>query len=159
MLNIDEIKWWGMSLMGNLYDYRIEGTLYDEPFSRQSFNWSLRYSNTFRLTPSTRLQINGRYRSPTVTAQGERQGFYTTDGALKQDFFNRRMSLNLQVRDLLGTGKFEFLSEGPDFYSHRKFVRKSPVVMLTLSFNFNNYRPERRRDRDMNDFEGEGGEF
>jgi hypothetical protein len=32
------------------------------------------------------------------------------------------------------------------------------MVTLTLSFNFNNYRPERHRS-DIDDFEGEGGEF
>lgn len=159
MLNINEIKWWAITLMGNLYDYRVEGTIYDEPFSRQSFNWSLRYSNTFRLTSSTRLQINGRYRSPTVTAQGTREGSFVTDSALRQDFLNRKISLNLQVRDLLGTGEFEFASEGPDFYSYRKSTRESPVVTLTLSFNFNNYRPERRQDIETEIFEGEGEEF
>ena len=53
---------------------------------------------------------------------------------------------------------FEFESEGPDFYSYRKFTRESPVITLSLSFNFNNYRPE-RREREMEDFEGEGAEF
>ena len=81
-----------------------------------------------------------------------------TDGAIRQTFMNRKLTLNLQVRDLLGTGRFEFESEGPDFYSYRKFTRESPVITLSLSFNFNNYRPE-RREREMEDFEGEGAEF
>ncbi|MFC1800228.1 TonB-dependent receptor domain-containing protein, partial [Candidatus Eisenbacteria bacterium] len=159
LLNINEIKWWAITLMGDLYDYRVKGTIYDEPFSRQSFNWSFRYSNMFKLTGSTRLQITGRYRGPTVTAQGTREGSFMTDGALRQDFMNRKLSLNLQVRDLLGTGEFEFESEGPDFYSYRKFTRESPVVTLTVSYNFNNYKPDRRQDREMDDFEDEGGEF
>jgi outer membrane cobalamin receptor len=159
MLNINEIKWWAITLMGDLYDYRVKGTIYDEPFSRQSFNWSFRYNNTFKLTKSTRLQLTGRYRSPTVTAQGRRQGSFMTDAALRRDFMNRKLSANLQIRDFLGTGEFEFESEGPDFYSYRKFTRESHVVTLTVSYNFNNYKPDRRQNREVETFEGEMEEF
>jgi len=150
-LNLGVVGWWNVNLMGNLYDYRVEGTLYDRDFSEESFNWRVRANNTFRLTKSTRLQVNGFYNSPTVSAQGEREGFYSTDVAVRQEFMNRALSLALQVRDVLRSGKFEFTSEGPDFYSHREFTRKSPSVTLTLTYNFNNYKPEREdtEDRDM----------
>jgi outer membrane cobalamin receptor len=156
MLNLDEVSWWSVSLLGDLRDHRVAGTLYGDPFSRESFSWRTRWNNTFRITKSTRLQINGRYNSSTVTSQGERGGSFTTDAAIRQEFMSRQLSINLQVRDLLGTSKFEFESEGPGFYSHREFDRKSPVVMLTVSYNFNNYRPDRQREQREEEFEEEG---
>jgi outer membrane receptor protein involved in Fe transport len=157
MLNVDNLKWWSISLMGNLYDYRVEGTLFDEPFSEGSFNWNVRFNNTFKIGQSTRLQINGIYNSPSASSQGEREGFTTTDAAIKQTLFTRNLTATLQVRDVFGTGRFESTSEGRDFYSYILFDRESPVVTLTLSYNFNNYRPERRRPEDEVEFEGEEG--
>ncbi|MFH1313499.1 MAG: TonB-dependent receptor [Candidatus Eisenbacteria bacterium] len=156
MVNVDQVKWWSLSLMGNLYDYRVEGTLYGAPFSEGSFNWNVRFNNTFKIGESTRLQVNGMYNSPTASSQGERKGFTTTDAALRQTLLNRNLTATLQVRDVFGTAKFESTSEGPDFYTSVYFDRESPVVTLTLSYNFNNFKPERRIRDDEDEFESEG---
>jgi hypothetical protein len=78
-----------------------------------------------------------------------------TDVAIKQEFMDRTLAATLQVRDIFRTGKFEFTSEAAEFYSHREFTRKSPSVTLTLSYNFNNYRPEREQPEEREVFEGE----
>jgi outer membrane receptor protein involved in Fe transport len=153
MLNLGWAKWWYTNLTGNLYDYRIEGALYGRDFSEESFNWRIRAGNTFRVARSTRLQINAFYNSHTVTAQGERKGFYVADLGLKQDFMNRKLSVSLQVRDILRSGKFEFTSEGPDFYSHREFTRKAPNFSLMLTYNFNNYKPEQEDREGLDEFD------
>ena len=157
MLNLNEFKWWNLNLMGNLYNYWIKGVLYGDPFSQESFNWRTRVNNTFRVRTSTRIQINGIYNSPTVSSQGHREGFFTTHAAVKQDLMNRKLTATLQVRDVLGTAKYESTSESTNFYSHRESTRKSPVVMLNISYNFNNYRPERQREERREGFEGGEG--
>ncbi len=155
MLELDLLRWFNLSLTGNLYDYRVEGRLYGEPFSQESNNWSIRANNTFRVGPSTRLQINGIYNSPTVTAQGRREGFMITNAAVRQELIKGALTATLQVRDILGTAKFESTSEGPGFYSHSEGFRKSPVVMLALNYNFNNYKPKREGEEGIDEFEGE----
>jgi hypothetical protein len=74
--------------------------------------------------------------------------------ALKQEFFDRKLSATLQVRDLLASGKHESVSEGLDFYRYSKFTREAPIVMLNLSLNINNYQPERKRDSEQPEVEG-----
>jgi len=157
MLNLEMVKAWNLNLMGDLYDYKIEGELYGASFSRGSFNWRVRMNNTFQLWKSTRLQINGFYNSPSVRAQGRREGFIRTDFALRQEFMDKKFSATLQVRDLFGLSKFEFESEGPNFFSHTVFERESPIVMLTLQANFNNYRRDRKEfsQQEQESFEGE----
>ncbi len=155
MLDWDLVKWLNLSLTGDIYDYRIEGTLYGEPFSRESFNWNARLNTTFRITPSTRLQLNGIYYSPSISSQGRREGFYTTNAAIRQDLWNRKLSATLQLRNIFGTARHEFTSEGSNFYSYTEFSRKSPVVMFTLTFNYNRYRQERERDENGEEFEEE----
>jgi hypothetical protein len=141
--------------MGNIYNYRIEGVLYEEQFSRESFNWQGRLNNVFRLGGTTQLQVNARYNSPSVSSQGRREGYFSTDLALRQDIFDRLLSVTLQVRDVLGTAKYEFTSEGLNFYNYNYFTRESPVVMLNLRFNINTKRNEREGTNENGNFNGE----
>jgi outer membrane receptor protein involved in Fe transport len=152
MVNVNPVKPWNVNLMGNLYQYRVEGGLFGESFSRESFNWSVRFNNTIRFTTSTRLQINGMYNSASVSAQGRREGNFMVNFGLRQEFLNRKVSATLQVRDAFRTGVFEGTTEGPGFYSYSRMTRKAPVYNLTLTFNINNYKREQQREN------GEGGE-
>jgi outer membrane cobalamin receptor len=151
MVDWDLFKWLNLNLTGDLYNYRIEGTLYGETFSRESFNWNTRLNTTLKLGNGTRFQVTGIYSSPSVSSQGRREGFFTTNAAIRQDLWNKKLYATLQLRDIFGTAKHEFTSEGSNFYSYTEFSRKSPVVMLTLTFNFNRYRPERQRDENNNE--------
>jgi outer membrane cobalamin receptor len=154
MLNGDLFKWWSLNLMGNLYDYRIEGVLYGEEFSEESVDWNVRLNNDFSVTESTRLQVNGRYNSPSVSAQGTREGYFTTDLALKQEFLKGNLDATLQVRDLFGTAKHESTTTGPGFYSYSYHDHEAPVVTLSISYRINNYRDKRERNgRNENGFE------
>jgi outer membrane cobalamin receptor len=159
MFNFGLDKIWEVNLMGNLYNYKIEGTLYDKSFSRESFNWSARFNNNIRLASGTQFQVNTSYNSPSVSSQGRREGFFTTDVAVKQELFDRTLSATLQLQDIFASGKNEFASSGPDFSNYRSFKRDSPVVMFNVRYSINNYKSEERRRNNEGDFEGEGGEF
>jgi outer membrane receptor protein involved in Fe transport len=160
MVNFGPASFWDVRLMGNLYNYRIKGVLYSEPFERESFNWNTRVNNSFKIGGNTQFQVNLSYNSPSVSAQGRREGFLTTDLAVKQDLLDKSLSLTLQVRDLFSSAKHEQTSSGPDFYSYNRFRMESPMVMLNARFNINNYRnnQDRRRDEEPRDME-EGNEF
>jgi len=143
MILFDPLEFWNLNFMANLYNYRIEGVLYDESFKRESFNWSTRLNNMFKLGTNTQMQLNLNYNSPGVSSQGTWEGFFTTDLSIKQDLFERLLSLTLQVRDLFGTAKQEYSSSGPDFYSYNYSERESPMVILNARINLNNFKPKR----------------
>jgi outer membrane receptor protein involved in Fe transport len=146
------VDFWDVNLMGNIYNYKIKGILYDAPFSRESFNWNSRLNNTLKISKTFQLQLNFTYNSPSTSAQGRTEGFFTSDLAAKKDLFDKLLSLTLQVRDIFGTAKREFTSTGPDFYNYAYFKRDSPIVMLNVRFNFNNFKQE--KDRGQNGQEG-----
>ncbi len=146
MISFKAFDFWGFNLSGDLYNYKIKGAINNESFSRESFNWSLKNNNDFKLGPTTALQINTRYFSPSVTVQGKWTGFFTTDLGVKQDLMKKNLSITLQVRDIFKTGKREFTSQGIDFYNYNYFTRQAPMVMLNLKFNFNNFKEERQGD-------------
>ncbi|MBN1782239.1 TonB-dependent receptor [bacterium] len=145
MTNVDLSKWWNVNLMGTVYHYKVEGMLFGSDFSRDSRSWNLRFNNTFKLTGTTRLQLTGRYNSPSVSSQGRREDFYVLDMGLRQEFFKRALNATLQVRDLFNTAEFRNSSSGPNFETNSIF-RRSRMVMLTLTWNINNYKQERDRE-------------
>ncbi|HEX9615709.1 MAG TPA: outer membrane beta-barrel family protein [Bacteroidota bacterium] len=153
LANFDLAEGWNVNLIGNLYQYEIEGVVLGKPFNRSSFNWTARVNNSLKVGPSTQLQLNGRLHSPTVSAQGRREGFVSADLAIRQDFFGNQLSAILQVRDVFGTRTREFSSDGEGFSSHSISDRESPVFMLTLRYRLNEF--EQEEDREEEEFESD----
>jgi hypothetical protein len=152
VLSLNFFKWWKIDLSGNFYDYRLQGSLDEQVFDRQSFNWNSRLSNTFRFFEGNRVQLNGRYNSATVTAQGTRGANWTADIAISQEFLDKKMTGILQVRDMFGRVVREQTSSGVDFYSYGEEYNLAPQVSFTVNYRFNNYKNERGSS-------GGGGEF
>ena len=150
MTIFDPFEFWNVNLIGNLFQYKIEGAINNESFSRKSFNWNARFNNVFKFSKTLQLQFNVRYNSPSVSSQGRWEGFFNTDVAVKKDLFDRMISLTLQIRDIFATAKREFTSEGPDFYNYRNFNRESPVVMLNLRLNLNHFKQKQERGQGDN---------
>jgi hypothetical protein len=155
MLIFDPFSFWNVNLMGNLYKYRIEGSILDEPFSNESFNWQTRLNNTFKLWSSTQIQFNLNYNSPTVSSQGRWAEFFTSDLSLRQEIISNILAVTLQVRDVLGTAKREYTSEGTNLYNYNSFDMRTPAFIFNLRYTFNNYKPKREgRGEDNGSMEG-----
>jgi outer membrane receptor protein involved in Fe transport len=155
MLIFDPLSFWNINFMGNIYNYRIEGTILDEPFSNESFNWQSRMNNTFKLWSSTQVQFNTNYNSPTVTSQGKWEGYFSSDLSIRQELISNILAITLQIRDVFGTAKREYTSKGTNLYNYNYFDMHTPVLMLNLRYTFNNYKPKREgREGDSGDFEG-----
>lgn len=160
MYNGKLTKWWTLTASGNLYHYLVEGELYGSEFSETSINYGGRLSNSFTLGKTTRLQVDGMYRGPSASAQGTMEDFFFSNAALKQQFLNRKLTLTLQVQDIFGTANREAYIYGDGYYSHYLFQRDAPIYRATLTWNFNNYRPDRKsRNGDSGDGEMQMDDF
>lgn len=145
----DLVRWWNLNLMGNFYQNKItiNGNYPGE--DTNEFSWSTRLNNTFRVGRTTKFQVSGMYNSPRISSQGERAEFFAVNAAVEKTFMERALTATLQVRDIFQTMKFSMLSEGENLYSYTRFDIESPVVSLTLKYNFNHFANQRR---------GNGGE-
>lgn len=141
------------SLSGSVYDYRIKGDYEGRSFDEHDFSWNGRLSNTVKFGKTLRWQLDGNYRSPRITSQGEMKGFLMVNTSVRKEFMNKALSLTLQVRDIFGAMKRESTSTGPGFYDYSRFTMEAPVVMLNLSYKFNNYKakPDRSGNGDYDD--------
>lgn len=155
MVILDPFIFWNINFMGNFYNYKVEGTLQGEPFSNESLNWQSRMNNTFKLWSSTQIQFNTRYNSPSATAQGEWAGYFSSDLSIRQDIISNILSLTLQVRDVFGTAKREYTSQGTNLYNYNYFDMQTPLLVLNLRYSFNNYKPKSEgRGEDNSGFKG-----
>lgn len=155
MANMDLTKWWQLNLTGDLYHYELQGKIEGENVSSKSTTWRTNLNTTFKLKWDTRLQIMGIYNGPSITLQGQRDGFFVTNVALRKDFLKKQLTVTLSARDVFATGKFSFTSEGSNFYTYNKFTREAPVFLLSFAYRINNYKQAARRGN--GDSEGEGG--
>lgn len=150
--NFDPVTNWNVNLIGNVYDYRIEGKINGEDYSRSSFNWNVRFNNILKFSKATQLQFNIIYNSPSVSSQGTRDDFLFANVAVKHDIIPDMLTATLQIRDAFNTAKREWELETADLYSYRYATRSQPDVMLNLRFNINNY----KQDRGPENGEGDG---
>ncbi|MCW8849866.1 MAG: TonB-dependent receptor [Melioribacteraceae bacterium] len=157
MLDFNIADWWKVNLMGNVFDYRVEGFYNDRDFSRSSTNWKTRLNSSFNISKTTKIQFNNSYNSKTVSSQGTTAGFFTSSLAVRQEILEN-LTATLQIRDIFSSADREFTSEGLNFYNYNFSERKSPMVMLNLNFNINNYK-QKKESGDMNGAGGEEEDF
>ena len=155
MVNTAIFEFWDVNLMSDLNHYKIISENKDEEFERENNNWSVRLNNTFKLFESTKLQINSRYNGPSISSQDEYKGYFSTNIALRQELFNRMLSLTLQVRDVFDSALREGYSSGPGFESYYSFKREAPDVMLNISLKLNNYKENKKNRIEGNDDMGD----
>ena len=142
--NVEITKWLMVNASVSMFHYRITGELDGEPIDRESTNWSGRMNTTLKFTQNSRMQIQGFYRGPSVSAQGETKSFFYSNIAYKQDLLKKKLTATLSVQDPFRTAKFERESVGDNFKSWFKWEREPRVVMLTLSYKINNFKSDER---------------
>jgi iron complex outermembrane receptor protein len=156
MTNIDLTKWWQLNLTGNLFRYQLDGDVDGEAISSVSTTWRTNFNTMFKMKWDTRLQITAIYNGPSKTLQGQRDGFFITNVAMRKELLKKQLTISLNARDIFSTGNFSFTSEGSTFYTYNMFRRESPVITLNVSYRLNNYRQNGNR-RDSNGGGSEGG--
>jgi outer membrane receptor protein involved in Fe transport len=149
MANYNPLKWLNINATTNIYNYKIESNLIEDDADVSSKNLDFRVNTTFKFSKNSRLQINAFYRGPTVSVQGEREGFFATSLALRQDFLDKKMTATVNVRDIFGQMKHEFTSESVDFYSWDRFSMNTPIVTFSLSYKINNYKNHRKKNENI----------
>ncbi len=152
MLNSRLMKILNLNISGTYYYYKIEGGIIEEDIQTSTNTWRLRTNISIDITKTTKVQLDGFYRGPSISSQGKREGMGGFNVSLRQNFLDNNASLTLRTRDILGTMERNFTSSGTGFTSHHIFSREAQVFMLTFSYRFNDYKDRKRqRGEDMED--------
>lgn len=153
MVAASPFKWYELSVSGTMFRYRINGEIEGADISQQTNTWNARLNNNFKLKWGTRIQLMAFYNAPSVTAQGERGGFFMINGGIRQDFLDRKLTATFQVRDIFSTMKMSFASEGSNFYTYNERMPQSPIFTISLSYRINNYNKRQTNGSDTNEIQ------
>jgi len=141
--NIKPVKWWQLYLGGNIYNYKINGNIFNNTVAIQNADWvySVNANTTFQLSPTWSYQFNLNYISERPTAQGEDSRFFSPNSSLKYTFMKGMMSAMLQWQNmdagLLRTNEQRITTRGSNFYTTTNYIYEVDVLMLNVSFNLN----------------------
>jgi outer membrane receptor protein involved in Fe transport len=148
-------KWWAFDTNGSLYYYRVKNEYKLDGRDAESWNWQWAVNNNFDVGKNTRIRLEAYYVGPSVSTQGRVDDFFYMNFTIRQQLFNRRLVAGLQVRDVLGTAKYNSTQANIHVESLMRIVPQSPVFTLTLAYTFNNFRTQRREEKANHDlFEG-----
>lgn len=118
----------------------LKGTYTGRNIDMNFFNWNARLNTTVTLSQSTRFMISGNYYAKHIDAQVNIKQFFFLSASLKQDMFDKKLSVTLQARNILNSSKMDIGLAGTNYNGRVLLTNEIPVVSLMLSYNFNNFK-------------------
>ena len=154
----------------NVYYSKLDSARYVNPYDatittpipgQSNFSWTGSVLANFLLSKTLSGQITARYTSPQIISQGLKQEKYSIDMGVRQTFLDRKLSVNLNVRDLLNSNKDRTTTSGAGYSQVSESYFNARMINLSVSYNFGNSKPKRTdakkrqntQDTDMEDVE------
>ncbi|WP_417445033.1 TonB-dependent receptor domain-containing protein [Joostella sp.] len=140
---IDPTENWSNFIGFNVYNYGIDGSFNGETVDENGWQYSINVNSSFDFSDTASLQFTFNYLSERKTAQGEDSRFYSPNLTFQKTFFDNRLKASLQWLNmdmgLLDTNEQRITTASPgSFYTTTNYVYEVDVVLLNLSYTFNN---------------------
>lgn len=135
-----------MRLYANVYDYYFE-TAFDkngEIIKSNSLVYSMRLNLWTKLWNKLEIHASGNYRSPQQSLFAEKQANYSINCGLRADFFDRKMSVHINVNDIFNWNKWDNNTTNPYYISYSSFKFNSRSISAGLVFRFGKMELERK---------------
>lgn len=135
----------------NLYYSKLDSATYENPYNsaikipipgQSNFSWSANILANFMLSKTFSGQITAEYESPELISQGTTDAQFSIDMGLRQTFMNRKLSVSLNVRDLLNSDRHNQTTSGSGFSQKTSSYFHGRMFGLTVSYNFGNMKPK-----------------
>lgn len=148
-------KWWNMTSSFNFNQTLLDAENLEAGLTNAQFTYNIRIMQVFALYKQTSLQLTTSYNTPWTFAQGQADPIFSTDAGIKSDFFQNKLSVNLNVSDIFDTRQMGGYSEGINFYQDYYRKRQSRIAALKLTWKFGQQDNTRKRSRSMDEgYEG-----
>ncbi len=129
--------WLNFRLYANLYRSGYE---VDHPkaghYSSAMTSYSLRLNCWANIAGRVRLNLSGNYASPTQALFVERQSGYTIDMGLSADFWQKRLSVVLNVTDLFNWNRSQAWNTNPYLLGYSTSHTDSRFISLSVTLRF-----------------------
>ena len=132
---------WQSVLSGNLYRYKIDGTIFDGAVnvSNASIIYSINSTQSIKIQKGLALQLSINYLSNRITAQGEDGAFLTPHLSLKKTTQDQRWTFQMQWLNIdMGSkiaNRQRITTRGSNFYTTTNYIYETDQLQFSLSFN------------------------
>ena len=106
-------------------------------YLQQSYAWMGKLITTYILSENTVFQLYAEYTSPIVVTQGKRFEFSFANFAIKQNLYEKTLSLSFNWIDFLNTARFGGSVAGTNFSTELQNRRDFTYMTATLSYRIN----------------------
>lgn len=142
----------------NLFRSHTDGTYENQAFNSISKNVRGRMRLRWEIIDGLHYQASMRYRGPSETPQGSREGMTMMDTAMSYDLMDEKAKISFNVRDLFDSRHFNHTvttngNPNTDFYSHREFSWSTRSYSINFQYFFG--KQNRRGERGV----GRGGDY
>jgi outer membrane receptor protein involved in Fe transport len=155
-LQMKATKWWNVNLNGSYYHYKVKNKLKTTGGEDEtSNNYEITLNNSLDVGKNTRIQLDGNFIGPSVTTQGKTSSFWYMNLAIRQQLLNRKLATTLSFRDVFNSARYTSNINTSNLKSVTHIRPSYPLITLTLSYTFNNFRAkstQAKTDHDL--FEG-----
>ena len=125
-------------------DYYYETKFNDQLIKDNSIVYSVRLNLWAKLWNKLEVHASGNYRSPQKSLFAERQANYSINCGLRADFFDRKMSVHINVNDIFNWNKWDNNITNPYYQSYSSFKFNSRSISAGLVFRFGKMELERK---------------
>ena len=146
-------KFWLVDANTSFYHYRIRNH-FEVNNNETSWNWQFALNNNLDIAKDTRMRLEAYYVGPMVSTQGRVDGFFYVNLALRQQLFKRKVIASLVARDVFSTARYIQTRSATGLESLSKIYPRSPLVTLSLSYTFNNFKSQKKESVSHDMFEG-----
>jgi len=133
--------YWQSLISGNLYRYKIDGTIFDGAVnvSNASIIYSINSTQSIKIQKGLALQLSINYLSNRITAQGEDGAFLTPHLSLKKTTQDQRWTFQMQWLNIdMGSkisNRQRITTRGSNFYTSTNYIYETDQIQFSLSFN------------------------
>ena len=132
---------WESVIGGNMYNYKIRGSIFNGAIKVNNANWiySINTTQTFTVTKGIVIQASINYLSNRVTAQGEDGAFLTPHLSFKKTTQDQRWSFQMQWLNIdMGanvSNRQRITTRGSDFYTTTNYLYETDQLQFSCSYN------------------------
>lgn len=124
----------------------------------ENFSWNARINANVKILSNLSAQVTAYYNAPRLVAQGSVDHRYGLNAGIKASFFDKALSINFTVNDILNSRSHSVRSSWSDnFYQESATTSIGRNYRLSLSYNFGNMKPKRNKNNQQNNQNMSGG--
>ncbi|MGY6560162.1 MAG: TonB-dependent receptor domain-containing protein [Nitritalea sp.] len=134
-----------MTLTGNFFYTRLDGTNIQEELENSAFTWSVNLLGNWGIPRVGTLQFMADYRGPVVLPQGRVDPIWGINLGIRREVLKGKGTISLNVTDILNTRIYRVVTEDVRFSQTRLFNMETRIGTLAFTYRFGGFKSKEEK--------------